>query len=30
MPDDAETVEIALGASGGLGAKDGRARFREI
>jgi hypothetical protein len=30
MPDNAETVEIAVGASGGLGAKDGRARFREI
>ena len=30
MPDDAETVEAAIGVSGGLGTKDGRARFREI
>lgn len=30
MPDDAETVETAVGASGGLGTKDGRGRFREI
>lgn len=30
MPDDAETVEAAVGPSAGLGTMDGRARFREI